>query len=343
MPLLVDSRRKQRATIERAYPGGLILDVTSRAEEPWVRFSPFFPHGDIPVPNSPGVFAQSVEGLWQGLKVFEREDIDPSRWTITDMRNIKRAAGSRGKVLGHRFGVGHSTLLNYRQARHSIYLPAYRWVLENRLGTQVQRLRHEANTKTVILLDYETNDDVDDLSRPLSHAALIKHFVEGRWPDSTARSQYIEAPAEYEPGSLPGVFLAGGITGCPDWQREMVALLRDLPVAILNPRRANFPIADPTAASAQIEWEFRHLRKADAILFWFPCETLCPISLYELGAWSRDRSGQKSKPLFIGVHPQYQRRADVEIQTNLVRPELRIAYALPDLAESVKRWLSSAR
>ena len=48
-----------------------ILDLTSKAAEPWVRFSPFYPHGDIPVPFSAGRTAQSVEGIWQGLKVFE--------------------------------------------------------------------------------------------------------------------------------------------------------------------------------------------------------------------------------------------------------------------------------
>src|SRR5262249_23636977 len=103
---VVESRRKKRTTLEKAWPGALILDVTSKGEEPWVRFSPFYPHGGIPVPNSPGTFAQSGEGLWQGLKVFEREDIDPSRWQITSLRGIKRAGRSRGKVLGHRFGTG---------------------------------------------------------------------------------------------------------------------------------------------------------------------------------------------------------------------------------------------
>jgi O-acetyl-ADP-ribose deacetylase (regulator of RNase III) len=178
----VESRRKKRTTLEKTWPGALILDVTSKGDEPWVRFSPFYPHGGIPVPNSPGVFAQSVEGLWQGLKVFEKEDIDPSRWQITDLRGIKRAGRSRGKVLGHRFGVGSNVLLGYRDARCQIYLPAYRWVLENRLAADVKRLRDELSARPVVLLDYETNGDVEDLSRPLSHAALIVRYMEGKWP-----------------------------------------------------------------------------------------------------------------------------------------------------------------
>jgi hypothetical protein len=146
MPIVVESRRKKRATIERAWPGALVLEVTSKGEEPWVRFSPFFPHGGIPIPGSPGVFGRSVEGIWQGLKVFEHEDIDPSRWEIADRKGIKRAATStRGKVRGHRLGVGGDVLLGYRDARHHIYLPAYRWVLEKRLAEQVARLREEAS------------------------------------------------------------------------------------------------------------------------------------------------------------------------------------------------------
>ena len=85
-------------------------------------------------------------------------------------------------VLGHRFGVGSDVLLSYRDARYQIYLPAYRWTLENRLATQVEKLRSEAAARTVVLLDYETNGDVEDLSSPLSHAALIKHYLEGKWP-----------------------------------------------------------------------------------------------------------------------------------------------------------------
>lgn len=141
----------------------------------------------------------------------------------------------------------------------------------------------------------------------------------------------IEALDDYSPQlGQTSIFLAGGITSCHNWQQEMIHLLRETDLVVLNPRRANFPIDDPAAAEAQIAWEFRHLRHAHSILFWFPCETLCPITLYELGAWS-----MTSKPLFVGIHPDYQRRRDVEIQTRLVRPDVSIAYSLEDLARTV--------
>jgi hypothetical protein len=185
MPIVVESRRTKPATIERRWPGALVADVTSKGLDPWVRFSPFYPHGGIPIPNTPDQTAVSVEGLWQGLKVFEAEDVDPSKWAVTTMRGIKRSGKSRGAVRGHRYGVGSDVLLGYREARYSIYLPAYRWVLENRLADEVEQLREHLRGRTVVLLDYETNVDVDDLSAPLSHAALVKCFFEGNWPSAS--------------------------------------------------------------------------------------------------------------------------------------------------------------
>lgn len=138
--------------------------------------------------------------------------------------------------------------------------------------------------------------------------------------------KYIEAPRIYDIRKC-SVFLAGGITNCPDWQQEMVSLLRDTELVLYNPRRADFPIGDPSAANKQIAWEHKYLRYARAIQFWFPKETICPIVLYELGAWS-----MTEKPIFVGVHPEYQRRQDVEIQTKLVRPDVQICYSLSDLA-----------
>ena len=102
---------------------------------------------------------------------------------------------------------------------------------------------------------------------------------------------------------------------------------------IFNPRREDFPINDASAAAQQIKWEYDYLRKADFISFWFPKETLCPIVLYELGAWSMDK-----KKIFVGMHPEYARRADVEIQTRLARPEVGIVYTLDNLAKQIIQY-----
>lgn len=145
--------------------------------------------------------------------------------------------------------------------------------------------------------------------------------------------RYIEAPTRLSWQDGYSVFLAGGITGCPDWQQDMRQRLDDTSLILLNPRRAEFTIGDSGVAHDQIQWEHEYLRKVDAILFWFCAETLNPIVLYELGAWS-----MTSKPIFVGVHPDYQRIKDVEIQTGLARPDVEVVFSLEALAQAVEQW-----
>ena len=114
---------------------------------------------------------------------------------------------------------------------------------------------------------------------------------------------YVEAPNNGPAGKNPSIFLAGGITGCPDWQSLLMGEIQNLDLVVYNPRRKNFPIHDPSAANAQIKWEFDNLRKASMISFWFCKETMCPIVLYELGFHNNS-----PKPLVIGMDPEYQRR-----------------------------------
>ena len=161
-----------------------MIDVTSKGTEPWVQFSPFFPHGNIPVPFSLGSTSMSVEGIWQALKVFEYEDVDPSRLRITNMVGIKRSVRTHGRILGHRMGLHGESLLSYREARLQIYLPVYRWALEHKLAHLVDGLRELGSSGVVVFLDYETNSDVNNLSKPLSHAGLVKAYLDNVWPST---------------------------------------------------------------------------------------------------------------------------------------------------------------
>lgn len=146
-----------------------------------------------------------------------------------------------------------------------------------------------------------------------------------------------EAPQEYQGGGV-SLFLGGGITGCPDWQADIIYRLRNTELILLNPRRSNFPINDPEAALEQVPWEFRHLRKSTANIFWFAKETICPIVLYELGAHSIG-----DKPLFVGTHPDYARRLDVELQTKLARPEIEVVHSLESIEAQIREWAQTVR
>ena len=172
---IVKHKRSKREKILEEYPDAVIIYVTSKGEDRWQRLSPFYPHGGIPVPFMEGVTSMSVEGIWQGLKVFENHGIDRSSFRNDTMRNIKRTTRKYGRCIGHRKGSGE--LLEYIEARKQIYVPSYFWMLEHRCGTQMEQLRRLSAERTVILLDYDTNEDIDDYRKPLSHASLIKRYV----------------------------------------------------------------------------------------------------------------------------------------------------------------------
>jgi hypothetical protein len=164
------------------YPEAIILDFTSSGTDDYKQFSPFYPHGDIPVPFSTDLFAQSVEGIWQGLKVFEGHDIDTSKFTIENMRNIKRSIRKNGGMRGHRKGVCGTELLDYQEARKKIYLKTYAWVLDHKLQTLLGNLTQLALQKDLVFLDYETNIEIENLEKPLSHAGLVKRYLEKKTP-----------------------------------------------------------------------------------------------------------------------------------------------------------------
>ena len=180
--IVIESKRKKPATLLKKYPDAILADVTSGAKDGLVKLSPFYPHGGIPVPFSEGYNATCVEAIWQGLKVFEGSDVDVQMFLNDTMKNIKRTVRRFGKPLGHRKGVNGTELLGYIEARKLIYIPTYRWVLEKQVANIIERLREASQTKTIVLLDYDTNSDVDNAKKPLSHASLIKAYAEGIYP-----------------------------------------------------------------------------------------------------------------------------------------------------------------
>lgn len=180
--IVIESKRRKYENIQKQYPGAIIADVTSQATNGLVKLSPFYPHGGIPVPFSEGYTAMCVEAVWQGLKVFESDDVDIKMFSNDTMKNIKRTIRRFGKPIGHRKGVKGTELLGYIDARKQIYLPTYKWVLENKVFNIIERLREASQTKTIVLLDYTTNCDVDDPTKPLSHAFLVKAYAEGLYP-----------------------------------------------------------------------------------------------------------------------------------------------------------------
>jgi hypothetical protein len=98
-------------------------------------------------------------------------------------------------------------------------------------------------------------------------------------------------------------------------------------------------------------------------MFWFPSETLCPITLYELGAWTI-LSLQTGTKLFVGAcacaarayalecrwltlrgccgqtgcHDKYARKEDVIIQTRLANDNVHVREDLQAVIDDIIAW-----
>lgn len=137
-------------------------------------------------------------------------------------------------------------------------------------------------------------------------------------------SRYHEPPTYPIAVGSPTVFLAGGITDVEDWQAPATeTLLEEHPtITVFNPRRADFPIEDPSAGFGQVAWEQHWLHKVDLTLFWFPKSAPGrpqPIAQFELGQALGER-----RRIVVGAEYGYPRVADVRWLCHLNRPDLTV-------------------
>lgn len=149
------------------------------------------------------------------------------------------------------------------------------------------------------------------------------------------KMKLITAPNHYRSDQEISLFLGGGITNCPNWQNDIIEGLSDADCVLYNPRRENFDISNPEESDIQIEWEHQYLSYSTAIMFWFPEETLCPITLYELGKYT-----STCRYVFVGCHPNYARKFDVVKQLSLSRPDINVVFSLDDLANQIKNFFA---
>lgn len=144
--------------------------------------------------------------------------------------------------------------------------------------------------------------------------------------------QVIEAPKYETVQHRTTMFLGGGISNCYDWQKEFLSLFKgDEKLTIFNPRRENFDVSNPKESELQIDWEYKYLRQSHVLLFWFPHETLCPITLFELGSALQRHKGA----ILVGCHPDYKRAFDVKYQVALERGDVEVQSSLKGL---YKQW-----
>lgn len=165
---------KAHRAVPRVMTNVVYLDVSSYGQAGWNVLSPRYMHGGIPVPGMEGKTAKTLEGIWQGLKKFEEGGTD------LEMLDSGRPKKRRGKPLGHVYG-DEPRLLGLVEARERIYLPAYRWIIDNHeeAKSKFETLVELARTKKVYVYDRESNGDLT-APKPFAHAALLADWVNER-------------------------------------------------------------------------------------------------------------------------------------------------------------------
>lgn len=122
----------------------------------------------------------------------------------------------------------------------------------------------------------------------------------------------INAPDELDNFDRPSIFLGGGITGAPDWQKEAVELLKPVFATCFNPRRPHgfLPPDHPNylqSYSEQVDWEHQYLLLADVVLFWLPKEANSITTRFEIGWFYglnyRQNDEATRRSLAVGIEP----------------------------------------
>lgn len=183
--IYIANKRSKIENIMKRYPGATILDITSDSQKNYAQWlSPFYPHNNIPIPFTEGLTATCVEAVWQGLKVFANSDVDFNTFRNDTMKGLKRTVRKYGVPLGHRKGAYGKELLDYETARKLIYIPTYKWVLDNIpcVHDTVMKIKEFSLQNDVVFLDYNTCTDICDMSKPLSHANLVRLYIEDTYP-----------------------------------------------------------------------------------------------------------------------------------------------------------------
>lgn len=130
---------------------------------------------------------------------------------------------------------------------------------------------------------------------------------------------------------IPDIFLAGGVTYSPDWQKEALKMLAGTDLIVANPRRDEIVSAVGETTRRQIVWEFENLKSTKVVLFWFPnAETI--ITFLELGK----ELARKSR-IVVGTDPNYNRRFDIETQVYLESPDAVIYSTLGETVQAAAR------
>lgn len=159
------------------YQNVIIVDLTTiYGGNIFDKLSPYYPHGGIPIPNTPNLYQSSVNKVWQELCIKKNSNLNKSGY----------------KNIMFRKGLNINEYWSYTEARREIFIPLYCWMLENKAFNIVEYLRKRTLKSTIVIIDKSTNCNIDNIDEPLSCAFLLKAYIEGTEPYQDAIKEVTE-------------------------------------------------------------------------------------------------------------------------------------------------------
>jgi len=156
--LEIIDKTEEKRILQFKHQGYFLIDLTCCSkDEVYRKFHPSYPHGDVPFPEFPNHTAQSVEGIWEGLKHFESIGIDAEKFHCTNPMKLKRTEEIYGKYLGHRYGT--NILLTEDEAFDKIYKPLYTWQIQIKMEKEFKTLKELYQTTPMVWIV----DDICDV------------------------------------------------------------------------------------------------------------------------------------------------------------------------------------
>lgn len=163
--------------------GAVVYDVSSYAEHPLCTLSPMWPHGGIPIPGMPGATSDSVEGIWQGLKVIGGK--------IASRYFSGQGHKRGGKPQGHQYG---EKLLKIVEAREKIYRVAYEWMPDHRADPKLIGgfIRQAFAGVPQYFHDASDNGSISDSDEGWAHAAVLVQYLNRRCQQQAEARKFAE-------------------------------------------------------------------------------------------------------------------------------------------------------
>lgn len=142
--------------------------------------------------------------------------------------------------------------------------------------------------------------------------------------------QVIYPPTRIQPDAdVVRIFLAGAIDNgaAVDWQSQLESIARvstyGEEVAMYNPRRRDWDASWEQSLTnekfvEQVYWEQDKLDECDIAFFFFPKDSVAPITLMEFGY----TLAKNPRKVVVAAEPGYWRRGNLEVMCNRSRVQL---------------------